>query len=453
MKCEKKILFALIALWLTSSALHADQELQTCDRLENIDYYYCLGASRAVPFLLKEIKQSQTESTAFKDLAELATNLNLREAVPALTSRLSSAPSTPHNYDSGNKLTRQDLHYAAKAILSLEGARSVDQVVAYLRSLGEYQFTGSAWEDTVKALTSVNAPASASYVQDILNRCKTKQDDCAVLLPVALDLAISARATHLIPAFRAIPTKNLEHFTSSEQSVIESKRMILGDRELRKWFRDALLPRIRYWRENGGGLSFPVVYPDRYLEGARDASDMEMHASLVLGPLPEEADASFRSILYFLDHPAEYPDYALIKADLFRRIKRDASISPVELENEKLPQTFDFFMKEVGAGRDLLYRQVLLRYGDPKAGAEILAIFERLKAQPETNAAWLSAETALLENLNPSFESILELLRLQNQGKGDEKTVQYREDFVDAAALKMPRPAWVIAMLDSNVYI
>ncbi len=33
MKSEKKILFALIALWRSSNALHADQELQTCDRL------------------------------------------------------------------------------------------------------------------------------------------------------------------------------------------------------------------------------------------------------------------------------------------------------------------------------------------------------------------------------------------------------------------------------------
>jgi len=48
----------------------------------------------------------------------------------------------------------------------------------------------------------------------------------------------------------------------------------------RTWFRDQMLPKVRYWKKNGGGFGFPVVQPDRYLEGARDAADMEIHAAI-----------------------------------------------------------------------------------------------------------------------------------------------------------------------------
>lgn len=446
-------MIAILAFVFSTASLQADQELQFCEEVGGIDSYYCLGAARAAPLITKAVQQNDIESTPFKDVSELAANLNLKESVPALLARLRSASGLPHNYDSGNPLTRQDLHYAALAVLALEGNKSADAVIAYLRSLGEYEFTGSAWGDSTAALAKVGSPQSASYAQAIIEKCRVTKDECANLLPVALDLAISARAVHLIPAFRQIPVTNPEQFTSNEQSTIEGKRMVLGDRELRKQFRDALLPRVRYWRQNGGGMAFPVANPDRYLEGARDSQDMEIHASIVLGPYLEEATASFESMLYFLDHPAEYPDYSAVRADLFQRIKRDAGILPIELENESLPQTFDSFMRETGAGRDLPYRQVLLRYGDRAAGGEILAIFEKYKSQPDFTASWLSAETALLESLNPSPDSILHLIRLENQGKGDQKTLQYRLDFLDAAAAKMSRPVWVAAMLDSNVFV
>lgn len=441
-----------IAVFVFVTALQADPALITCEDLAGADYYYCFGAPKAVPRLIDAVMDTKTGSTQLKDIAEILTNLNAKSAIPTLKKRVSSAGDLDFNYDR-NPVTRQDAHYAARALLELEGNDAYGTVAKYLSKLGDYEFGGSAWEDTLKTMTRLRIKGSGEYAKKIIARCAKKPTDCEVLLPFALDLAISADAKALVPDFAKIKVDNKEIVTSNGEATIHGKRMLLGDKALRKWFRDEMLPKVRYWRENGGGLAFPVVHPDRYLEGARDSADMEIHAAMALGPYPEEAVASLESILYFLDHPGEYGDHALVKTDLLGRVGREASIAPQEMEDKKAKNIFDVFMKAQGGKRDLRYRQVLLRYGDAKAGQEILNLFEAVKSDPAAGFAWIAAGVTLLEQLPVKPASLDTLIHKQLSGEGDGKAVEHVMNFVDIAATRMKSDSWSALMLDGNVYI
>lgn len=449
---KRALAIGVLAVFLSPAYLSADPALITCEEMSGIDFYYCLGAPRGVTALIRELGDEKIASTPFKDLTELLANLAAKDATPVLRKRLAAAPKLPHNYDS-SPVTRQDMHYAAKALIVLEGNAAAPAVTKFLGSLGEYEFTGSAWEDTVRAAAKANLKGTAEYAKRIIQQCKKKSSECEYLLPLALDLAIAADAKNLISDFAKIKIDNKEIVTSNGEATIHGKRMVLGDKELRKWFRDQMLPKVRYWRENGGGFGFPVVQPDRYLEGARDSGDMEIHAAMALGPYPEESVASLESILYFLDHPGEYSDYEQVKADLLKRIGREASIFPVEMESKNAKNTFDVFMAAQSGARDLTYRQILLRYGDAKAGNEILALFEKAKKDVSGKFAWLSAEVALRQGLAVKESSLTELIRSELSGEGDGKTVQYVMDFTDAAAVRMPSGMWSALMLHPNVNI
>ncbi len=450
MHYARRFLFCLSLL--SPGFIFADPALITCEEMTGIDFYYCLGAPKGVPALIKALGDNNTASTPFKDLADILTNLAAKDAVPVLKKRVASASGLPHNYDS-SPVTRQDMHYAAKALIALEGDAAAALVTKYLGTLGDYEFTGSAWEDTMRAAAKAGLKGTGDYAKRIIQRCKKKSTDCEYLLPLALDLAIAAEAKNLATDFAKIKIDNKEIVTSSGEATIHGKRMVLGDKDLRKWFRDQMLPKVRYWKENGGGFGFPVVHPDRYLEGARDAADMEIHAAMALGPYPEEAVASMESILYFLDHPAEYGDYAQVKEELLKRVGREAPIFPVEMEEKKLKNNFDVFMAAQGGARDLTYRQILLRYGDAKAGQEILALFDKARKDVSAKFAWLSAEVALKEGLAVKESSVQDLIRRELSGEGDGKTVQYLMDFTDVAAKRLPTAAWSALMLHPNVYI
>jgi len=447
-----RTLIAIFSIGLFNPfVLFADPALFTCEEMSGAEFYYCLGAPKAVPRLVQALGDANTAATPFKDVCELVANLNAKEAIPVLKKRLASASSLPYNYDS-SPVTRQDMHYAAKALIELEGEASAATVTKYLSSLGEYEFTGSAWEDTIKAAAKAGLRGTGDYAKRIIGRCKKKSTDCEYLLPLALDLAIAADAKHLIPDFAKIKIDDKNIVSSYGEATIHGKRMRLGDKALRKWFREAMLPKVRDWKENGGGFGYPVVHPDCYLEGALDSGDMEIHAAMALGPYPEEAVASLESVLYFLEHPAEYSDHAQVKADLLKRIGREASIFPQEMEDKKAKNIFDVFMATEGV-RNLKYRQVLWHYGDAKAGQEILAIFEAAKKDPAAKMAWLSAEVALKEGLTLKESSVQELIRKELLGEGDGKATQYIMDFVDAAAKHLKSPVWSALMLAGNVKV
>lgn len=451
MSSLKKIAF-LLSLFVSSAALNADPALITCEDIAPTDYYFCYGAPKAIPKIIESLADAKLESTPLKDLAELLATLNAREAVGALRKRVASSPGLAHNYDNG-PVTRQDMQYAARALIALEGEAASETLVKYLGSLGEYEFTGSAWGDTVQAISKAKLKGPGPYAKKIIAVCEKKPTECEVLLPIALDLAIGADAKNLVADFAKLKVDNKEIVTSSGEATIHGKRMLLGDKALRKWFRDAMLPKVRYWKENGGGFAFPVVHPDRYLEGARDAEDMEIHAAMALGPYPEEAVASLESILYFLEHPQEYPGDTTARAKLLQWVGREASISPLEMEDKNVKNTFHNFMTAQGGRRNLAYRLVLHRLDDKQAANEILQIVGENKTNAASSFSWHACAAALNAGLAVPGSAIRTLISHELAGEGDGKATESILEFVDTAARHMKSADWSLLILTSNVYV
>jgi len=434
--------FLSVAAFLAMPALlHARRGTNYCDDIHGEAIYECLGMTeRGKKLLLKElVETSRKDESEFHELPALVARLNYVDAIPALRNILANAPSVPIKYDDRARIRRVDLYVAAQALGDFGDTNSARIIRDYLTLLDSTNDRGSSWEDALKALAKLGGPEAEAYGRLVINGIQMVPagDRSAIAIHIA-EFARDSRATALTPDLRKIKTSEMESFM---EAMIHGFRMELGDRDVRKYFRDPLLPQIEaHERGESTGITFHIVHPECYLAGLGDPEDLKLFIFFE-APGQEETTSTRSAIIRLLDHHESYPgsDYAQFKQKLLEGIKHNTMMY------ESRDSNFSW-------GGLAAHRYLLTRLGDASS-AESLRKIAIAQKDPSEPSAWNSIRYGMELGLSGMADALDVLLRGELAGNGDGHIWERREETMETAARKLGTTdaRWTLFLFDSNV--
>ena len=212
-------------------------------------WYLCLGAARARPHLVEELR-AKTDTA---DDAATWAGGSTWEAAP-LRDLLTHPPE--HN---GLVIVGP----VAAALAELGDREAVPELVDLARRMENEYFTG--WEEAVAALRRLGGPEAVDYARGFLvgltdGTTAMGIDHVDEVLPIVL----AADARDVLPALQALTSGGDEGFSQPTYEALIGARLRLGDEELVRRVRRALRG-----REDGDPFT-----PDYYAEGLDDAEDI-----------------------------------------------------------------------------------------------------------------------------------------------------------------------------------
>lgn len=428
---------------------------QLCTETTPPAIYQCLGATEAGKklYLAALDQEGRRDDSVFRDLAPLASQLNYSEAIPVLKKLLGNAKNLPTgyaNYSGDLRITRADLGLAARVLGEFGANNDASEVIRkYLLVLEKENLGGSGWEEAVRALGKTRGSEATKYNQHLIEYVLKHKDNRATFADFAARLAVESRSTSLIPLLRKIKTTDREEFSGFQEAMVQGSRMELGDRELRKWFRDALIPQLdALARGEARGIAFPVLHPDLYLRGLGDAEDIRLFTYFE-GTGPEAKDVR-QAIRRLLNEPSDWAKDA--KNPFWQQLLEGLKKNTPDYEDKSRTISsadrpgWDFSWGALAEHYYLLYRLGETAYGDK---LRKIAAAQKDPAEP---AGWIATGLSVELGLGGAVDALEKLLRAEIAGKGDNKLWELRRDVLDQVAPKLGNTdaRWTLFLFDPH---
>lgn len=443
-------LFALSALFIVSEPLQS-RRLTDCSEITDTAAYECLGASaRGKALLLRELNdKGRRDGSGFSELPMLAAQLNYREAIPILRSLLENAKNLPvgyTNYEGNLRILRSDLAPAAEALAAFGDVDSAPTIRRYLELLDSDNMGGSGWQTAFTALGNLGGKETVLYCRRVIAHVNANKKDRVALAQITARIAADSKSYDLITDLRTIKTDNLEEFTAFDEATVQGPRMELGDKGLRKWFRDKTLPQIKAVLDGSTDtVVFPVVQPEMYLIGLRDLEDLPL--LIHFGSPASSFSGSARvAIIHILDNPQLYPpaEYAAFKQSLLAGLKKrtDPYLASIKGTGDE---------KEFTPSEQAGYYYILARLGDPSAVASLTAVM-RAQTDPSEPVTWRSTILGMSLGIPDSSNHLNQIVDAELAGKGEMAQWKLRLDALNTAVSKFGvRDArWVKFLIDPH---
>lgn len=428
---------------------------QLCAEITPAAIYQCLGATDAGKklYLAALEQEGRRDDAVFRDLAPLASQLNYGEAIPVLKKLLGNAKNLPKgyaNYSGDLRITRTDLGLAARVLGEFGADNDASEVIRkYLLVLEKDNVGGSGWEEAVRALGKTGGSEAAKYNQHLIEYVLKHKDNRATFADFAARLAVENRSTSLIPLLRKFKTADREDFSGFQEALVQGSRMELGDPELRKWFRDALIPQLdALARGDARGIVFPVLHPDLYLRGLGDAEDIRLFTYFE-GTGPEAKDVR-QAIRRLMNQP---PDWAKdMKGPFWQQMLEGLKKNTADYEDKSRTISsadrpgWDFSWGALAEHYYLLYRLGETGYGDK---LRKIAAAQKDPAEP---AGWIATSLSVELGLTGAGDALEKLLRAEIAGKGDNKLWELRKEVASTVAPKLANSdaRWALFLFDPH---